>query len=226
MNLPNKLSILRIIMVPLFVVAYFVPSDWTVFVALGIFLLAAITDFLDGYIARKYNLVTTLGKLLDPIADKILVCAALFCMAASNPLRNSIGGHPLMGIAFGENQLTSGHIFFAVSGALILSRELLIDAVRLIAASKGNVVQANIYGKIKTVLLDVSLPVLMAAEAFARVLDFMSQVSMYQPNMQLFQTIYNVLSWVGGVLFALAIVMTVLSGIVYIVQNRRVFQDK
>lgn len=226
MNLPNKLSILRIIMVPLFVVAYFMPSDWTVFVALGIFLLAAITDFLDGYIARKYNLVTTLGKLLDPIADKILVCAALFCMAASNPLRNSIGGHPLMGIAFGENQLTSGHIFFAVSGALILSRELLIDAVRLIAASKGNVVQANIYGKIKTVLLDVSLPVLMGAEAFARVLDFMSQVSMYQPNMQLFQTIYNVLSWVGGVLFALAIVMTVLSGIVYIVQNRRVFQDK
>ena len=226
MNLPNKLSILRIIMVPLFVVAYFMPSDWTVFVALGIFLLAAITDFLDGYIARKYNLVTTLGKLLDPIADKILVCAALFCMAASNPLRNSIGGHPLMGIAFGENQLTSGHIFFAVSGALILSRELLIDAVRLIAASKGNVVQANTYGKIKTVLLDVSLPVLMAAEAFARVLDFMTQVSMYQPNMQLFQTIYNVLSWVGGVLFALAIVMTVLSGIVYIVQNRRVFQDK
>ena len=76
MNLPNKLSILRIVMVPLFVVAYFLPFEWTPFVALCIFALAAITDFLDGYIARKYNLVTNLGKLLDPIADKILVCAA------------------------------------------------------------------------------------------------------------------------------------------------------
>ena len=83
MNLPNKLSILRIVMVPLFVVAYFLPFEWTPFVALGIFALAAITDFLDGYIARKYNLVTNLGKLLDPIADKILVCAALFCIAVS-----------------------------------------------------------------------------------------------------------------------------------------------
>ena len=226
MNLPNKLSLLRILMVPLFVVAYFLPFTWSPFVAAGIFVLAALTDVLDGYIARKYNLITTLGKLLDPIADKILVCAALFCITASNPLRDSLGCHPLMGSAFSNNQVLSGHVFFAVSGALILSRELLIDAVRMIAASRGNVLQANVFGKIKTVLLTVSLPVLIVTEGFARVLDAMSAISTYLPQQEAFQTIYQVLSWVGAILFAIAIIVTVLSGIVYISQNKKVFSDK
>ena len=226
MNLPNKLSILRILMVPLFVLAYFLPFEWTPFVALGVFVLAAITDFLDGFIARKYNLVTNLGKLLDPIADKILVCAALFCIAVSNPLRHNIGGYPLMGLAYLDKQMFSGHVIFAVSGALVLSRELLIDAVRLIAASQGKVVQANIYGKIKTVLLNVSLPFLFAAEGFARILDSMSLISVYQPKLQLFQALYDITSWAGAILFALSIVMTIASGVVYLIQNRKVFSDK
>lgn len=226
MNIPNKLSILRILMVPLFVVAYFLPYSGAPCIALGIFILAAITDFLDGYIARKHNLVTTLGKLLDPIADKILVCAALFCLVATNPLRQSLGGHPVMGIAYGANSLQSGHIFFAVSGALVLSRELLIDAVRMIAASKGTVVQANVYGKVKTVCLNVSIPVLVACESLARELDFCSLVSFYEKSMDLLTNVYNVLSWAGAILFAVSIVMTIVSGVVYIVQNRKVFSDK
>ena len=224
MNLPNKLSILRIIMVPLFVVAYFLPFDWAPFVALGIFILAALTDLLDGYIARKYNLVTDLGKLLDPIADKILVCSALFCVAVTNPLRHGLGGFFVMGTEI--STLQSGHVFLAVSGALVLSRELLIDAVRQIAASKGTVVQANIFGKIKTVLLDVSLPVLIVAESLARELDFLSHVSTYFPDLQLIDDVYTVINWVGLILFALAIIMTVISGIVYIVQNKKVFEEK
>ncbi|MBQ8434192.1 MAG: CDP-alcohol phosphatidyltransferase family protein [Clostridia bacterium] len=226
MNLPNKLSILRIVMVPLFIVAYFLPFTWSPYVALGIFVLAALTDLLDGYIARKYNLVTDLGKLLDPIADKILVCAALFCIAVTNPLRHGIGSVPIMGLAYGTNSLTIGHIFFAVSGALVLSRELLIDAVRQIAASKGTVVQANIFGKVKTVLLDVSLPVLIVMEGLARELDFMSLASLYFPDLQLIDDVYAILNWVGLVLFALAIIMTVVSGVVYIVQNKKVFEEK
>ena len=224
MNLPNKLSILRIIMVPLFVVAYFLPFDWAPFVALGIFILAALTDLLDGYIARKYNLVTDLGKLLDPIADKILVCSALFCVAVTNPLRHGLGGFFVMGTEI--STLQSGHVFLAVSGALVLSRELLIDAVRQIAASKGTVVQANIFGKIKTVLLDVSLPVLIVAESLARELDFLSHVSTYFPDLQLIDDVYTVINWAGLVLFALAVIMTVVSGIVYIVQNKKVFEEK
>lgn len=224
MNLPNKLSILRIMMVPLFVVAYFLPFSWAPYIALGIFILAALTDLLDGYIARKYNLVTDLGKLLDPIADKILVCAALFCVAVTNPLRHSFGGIFVMGSEISSLQI--GHVFFAVSGALVLSRELLIDAVRQIAASKGTVVQANIFGKVKTVLLDISLPVLIVAESLARELDFLSHVSTYFPDLQLIDEVYTVINWVGLILFALAIIMTVISGIVYIVQNRKVFEEK
>lgn len=224
MNLPNKLSILRIVMVPLFIVAYFLPFTWSPYVALGIFVLAALTDFLDGYIARKYNLVTDLGKLLDPIADKILVCAALFCIAVTNPLRHGLGGFFMMGTEI--STLQSGHVFLAVSGALVLSRELLIDAVRQIAASKGTVVQANIFGKVKTVLLDVSLPVLIVMEGLARELDFMSLASVYFPDLQLIDEVYTILNWVGLVLFALAIIMTVVSGVVYIVQNKKVFEEK
>ncbi len=219
MNLPNKLSILRIVMVPLFVVAYFLAFDWSPYVALAIFILAALTDMLDGYIARKYNLVTDLGKLLDPIADKILVCAALFCIAVSNPLRLGIGGTVVS--VENSTSLLSGHVFLAVSGTLVLSRELLIDAVRQVAASKGKVVQANIYGKIKTVLLDVSIPFFMATEGLARKLECTSLVGFLDSSN--FQTAYSVLSWISTVLFALAIVMTVASGVVYIVQNRKVF---
>lgn len=226
MNLPNKLSILRIVMVPLFVAAYFLPFSWAPYVALVIFVLASLTDFLDGYIARKYNLVTTLGKLLDPIADKILVCASLFCLVATNPLRQGLGAYPIMGIAYGAMSLQSGHVFFAVSGALILSRELLIDAVRMIAVSKGMVVQANFYGKIKTVCLNVSIPVLIVCECFAREIDFRSLVSLYDQSLQILTDVYTIISWVGAILFAVSILMTIASGIVYILQNRKVFLDK
>lgn len=219
MNLPNKLSILRIVMVPLFVVMYFLAFTWSPYVALAIFILAALTDMLDGYIARKYNLVTDLGKLLDPIADKILVCAALFCIAVTNPLRLGIGG---TAVSVGSSaSLLSGHVFLAVSGTLVLSRELLIDAVRQVAASKGKVVQANIYGKIKTVLLDVSIPFFMTSEGLARKLESLSIIR--SADLETLQTAYNVISWSATILFALAIVMTVASGVVYIVQNRKVF---
>ncbi len=222
MNLPNKLSLLRIFMVPLFVVAYFLPYDWTPYVALGIFALAAFTDLLDGYIARKYNLVTNLGKLLDPIADKILVCAALFCVAVSNPLRSTaIGGKLITTEHFVG--LQSGHVIFAVCGILVLSRELLIDAVRMIAASQGTVVHANLFGKIKTVLLNVSLPFLMIAEGLART-AFKYEFSI--PETTTLAGVYEVFSIIGLILFACSIAMTILSGVVYIVQNKKVFADK
>ena len=162
MNLPNKLSILRICLVPLFVAAYFLPFYWGSFIAVGLFILAAFTDFLDGYIARKYDLVTDLGKLLDPIADKILVCAALFCVVATNPLQYTEVSQLAISSDF---SLYFGQIFLAVGGAVILSRELLVSAVRQIAATKGVVVQANVYGKFKTVLQDVALPMLVVLKA-------------------------------------------------------------
>ena len=228
MTLPNKLSTLRICMVPLFIAAYFLPYHWGAFVAVGIFALAAFTDFLDGYIARKYNMISDLGKLLDPIADKVLICAALFCVVATNPLQYlayldvanqadwiRLDSH-LWAIDFGV-------IFLSVGAALIISRELLVSAVRQIAASKGVVVQANIFGKVKTVFQDVSLPLLIllhGASIYAQ--DAVSSLTFmpydYTPSL-----FYTVVWWIAVVMFAISIVMTVVSGVIYLVQNRKVF---
>ena len=202
MNLPNTLSVLRMCMIPLFVVAYFLSPVWAVVV----FVLAAFTDFLDGYIARKYNMVTDLGKLLDPMADKVLVTAALFCV---------VGTHPLQYCALGE---WSG-IFLICGATVIIARELLISAVRMIAAAKGIVVQANVYGKIKTILQDVSLPVLVFCQVGKAYLIVSIDDNWWTQNSQ----------WIGivaTVLFSLAILFTILSGVIYLVQNRKVFSDK
>lgn len=218
MNLPNKLTILRICMIPLFIAAYFLPFSWAPWVAVGIFLLAAFTDFLDGFIARKYHLVTDLGKLLDPIADKILVTAALFCIVATNPLQwlMEYVGNPLSDF----NWALFGTIFFAVCATLILGRELLIDAVRMIAASKGKVVQANVFGKIKTILQDVSIPVLVLCNITRYCVENLQFVA-YGPGNE--GTLLFALNLVGVCLLFLATIMTIISGIIYLVQNKGVF---
>lgn len=132
MNLPNKLTFLRIILIP-FVMGFLIAGQAKpafTFVALGLFIIACITDFLDGYIARKYNLVTNLGKFMDPVADKLLIILVLLCFVA-------IGGNSLY------NQ-----VWWVL--ALVVARELSITAFRVIAAERNVVIAANIYGKIKT----------------------------------------------------------------------------
>ena len=216
MNLPNKLTILRICMVPLFVVAYFLPYFWGAFVAVALFALAAFTDFLDGYIARKYNLVTDLGKLLDPIADKVLVCAALFCVVATNPLQ-FIGYSGVTPIVSNSNAgVLFGRIYLSVGGVIIIARELLISAVRMIAGAKGIVVQANIYGKIKTIFQDISLPILVILNACTLV-DVRSVTRNYE--------LYLVGWWTSVVLFGVSVVLTVVSCVIYLVQNKKVFSS-
>ena len=215
MTLPNKLSILRICMVPLFIIAYFLPYSWGAFVAVAIFVLAAATDFLDGYIARKYNMVSDLGKLLDPIADKVLVCAALFCVVATNPLSYL----ELRGFVGADN---FGIIFLAVGATLIISRELLISAVRQIAAAKGVVVQANLYGKLKTVFQDISLPLLV----FLHGANIVAKNELMQSNDYTPSTFNIIVWWIAMIMFAISVVLTIVSGVIYLVQNRKVFAKK
>ena len=124
MNLPNKLTIARIIAVPFFIAAYMLDMR---IIALVIFILASITDMLDGKIARKYNLVTNFGKIMDPLADKILVYAAFCLMVADKTIP-------------------------AWTLVIILFREFLVAGVRTVAASEGIVIAADMAGKIKTVL--------------------------------------------------------------------------
>lgn len=224
MNIPNRLSLSRICMIPLFIAAYFLPFEWGAYVAIGIFVLCCFTDFLDGYIARKYNMVTDLGKLLDPIADKILVCAALFCVVATNPLQYFANSLFVMPENFAS---TFGMILLTVGSILILARELLISAVRMIAASKGVVVQANIFGKIKTVTQDICLPLLILLNANSQsYVDVGAIVSFRDPSVVARMKFFDVIWLVGVIIFAVAVVMTIISGIIYLVQNKKVFQDK
>ena len=218
MNVPNSLSLTRICLIPLFVTAYFLPYEWGVYAAIAIFLICCFTDFLDGFIARKYHMVTDLGKLLDPIADKILICAALFCVVATNSLQYFCNSYFVIPSGFAYH---FGLILLTVGSILILARELLISAVRMIAASKGVVVQANIFGKIKTIMQDISLPLLLLMNAQSFLIDVGFLV---EPTARM--RAFDVIWFVAVILFGLAIVMTIVSGVIYLVQNRSVFKEK
>lgn len=133
MNLANKLTILRLIMVPIFIIMYFVEKNNDVlYLSTLVFVIASITDFLDGFVARKYNMITDFGKFLDPLADKIIVTAALLIL------------------------LEIKRVDF-ISILIIISREYSISIIRAIAASKGKVIAAANSGKIKTVLQMLSI---------------------------------------------------------------------
>lgn len=128
MNLPNKLTTLRVLLVPFFVIFMMAGSLGYAgrIISLIIFCVASLTDFLDGFIARKYHLVTNFGKFMDPLADKLLVCSALICFTAKGEL--------------------SAWIVI-----IIIAREFVISGFRLVAASGGLVIAANYWGKFKTV---------------------------------------------------------------------------
>ncbi len=144
MNLPNKLTILRIIMIPIFIALFYISAiPYHFILSAVIFALAAFTDFLDGYIARKYNIVTDLGKFLDPIADKVLVSSALIVMLV-----------PISGVLIIPS-------YGAIAVAIILARELVVSGFRMVAASKGMVIAADKSGKIKTFVTDIAIVVLL-----------------------------------------------------------------
>ena len=129
MNLPNKLTVLRVIMVPFFVAFMLIPSlggAANKYIALALFCIASFTDFLDGYLARKNNLVTNFGKFMDPLADKLLVCSALICLSSLGKLATWIV-------------------------LVIIAREFIISGFRLVASDNGIVIAASYWGKFKTV---------------------------------------------------------------------------
>ena len=139
MNLPNKLTMFRVILIPFFVFfMLFGPlGKLGDYIALIIFIAASLTDMLDGKIARKYHLVTNFGKFMDPLADKLLVCAAMVCLVATG-------------------QLAAWIVI------IIISREFIISGFRLIASDNGIVIAASMWGKFKTVFQMLMIIVLIA----------------------------------------------------------------
>ena len=127
MNLPNKLTIFRVILIPFFVVLLlFDITAYDKWIALAIFIIASLTDLLDGHIARKYNLVTNFGKFMDPLADKLLVCSAMICLV----------------------ELARIPAWVVI---IIIAREFIISGFRLVASDNGVVIAASYWGKFKTV---------------------------------------------------------------------------
>lgn len=192
MNLPNKLTILRIVMIPVFMAFFFLTMmPYNYFIAAIVFVLAAATDFLDGYIARKYHLVTNLGKFLDPIADKVLVSTALILMLTVDAILPPL---------------------FSIAVAVILARELIVSGFRMVAASRGLVLAADKIGKVKTVFQDLAIFVLLAGYDFFGVFDS-------SPDS------VNPINVAGLVLLVIAAVLTIWSGVSYIVKNREVLKE-
>ncbi|MDD3279819.1 MAG: CDP-diacylglycerol--glycerol-3-phosphate 3-phosphatidyltransferase [Lachnospiraceae bacterium] len=139
MNTPNKLTLLRIIMIPFFVLFMLAPITGAAdkWIALVIFVVASLTDTLDGYLARRDNLVTNFGKFMDPLADKLLVCSAMICLI-------DVGSIPSWVVI------------------IIIAREFIISGFRLIASDNGIVIAASWWGKLKTISQMLMVIVLIA----------------------------------------------------------------
>ena len=138
MNLPNKLTLFRVILIPFFVLFMLVDiTAYDKWIALAIFIVASLTDLLDGKIARKYNLVTNFGKFMDPLADKLLVCSALICLVALS-------------------KITAWIVI------IIIAREFIISGFRLIASDNGVVIAASYWGKFKTTFQMVMICLMIA----------------------------------------------------------------
>ena len=198
MNLPNKLTISRMCMIPVFIALFYIRFPYHYFVALAVFAVACLTDLFDGKIARKYNLVTNLGKFLDPIADKVLVLSALVIVLTV----------PEFIRAFFTD---AGLIAMGCGVAVILVREIIVSGFRMVAASSGAVIAADIFGKYKTVFQDISVVLMIVGaglwEIFGR---------------HLAVDITNYI-WMG--FFGIAVILTVISGINYIVKNIQVLKQ-
>lgn len=191
MTLATKITLARIFLIIPTVVLYIVGMlEETVYLPLLIvscvlFAVLCSTDFVDGHIARKTNTVSALGKFLDPLADKIVIVVMLFLI-----------------VYFRDFELFPyDGLVIALLGGLILTRELTVSVFRAVAASKGLVLAADIYGKVKTVLLDVGVAFLILAG------------------------VNEVIMWIGEIVFYLGAVLTVFSGVRYLVKNKHVLAD-
>lgn len=175
MNLPNKLTIFRVILIPFFVLFLLVDiTAYDKWIALAIFIIASVTDFLDGHIARKYHLVTNFGKFMDPLADKLLVCSALICLVELERIPSWIV-------------------------IVIIAREFIISGFRLVASDNGVVIAASYWGKFKTTFQIVMICLMIA-------------------DLSLLALVTQIVMWI-------ALALTVISLVDYLIKNKSVMQD-
>ena len=175
MNLPNKLTMFRVVLIPFFIVFLLIPiTPYDKWIALAVFIIASLTDLLDGKIARKYHLVTNFGKFMDPLADKLLVCSALICLIELN-------------------KIPSWMVI------IIIAREFIISGFRLVASDNGVVIAASYWGKFKTTFQMAAVCLLIAD--------------------------IEALFWVTQAVLWIAVALTIVSLIDYLIKNKDVMKE-
>ena len=201
MNLPNKLSLMRIILVPFILlfmlpihIGSFEPSGWNEFIceygmiiAAVLFVIASVTDLFDGKIARKYNLITNLGKFLDPLADKMLVICILIALVDLGRISS-------------------------IWVCIIIVREFAVSGIRMLASAKGVVIAAKMIGKIKTVTQMVAISYLMFETLLIKIIDAASSCDLAD--------ITDGVQVVGNILLIISVIMTIISGVDYLLKNK------
>ena len=213
MNTPTKITFARIIAIVLMIITLFVLSvipNWQtieipttginlVFLIIFVFfVLASFTDYLDGHLARKNNQVTDLGKFLDPVADKLLINSLVIFLVAPSVFAPYIPG---------ELHQVGFNIWCAI---ILVARDIVVDALRFIAANKGQVISANIFGKLKTVLEMVAIGVVLLNGFPFRYFDAGWPAGLH----------------IADFLVYLCTLASLVSGIIYVVQNRHVFKEE
>ncbi len=217
MNLPNKLTLARIILVPVMVVLFYIGAFWSSVAATVIFIIAAITDFLDGYLARKNDIVTDFGKFLDPIADKLLVVTAIILLNSCDSITNMFA---VFGMSTGLMDL------FLI---IIVAREFAISGLRLVAANNGTVIAADKLGKIKTLTQTISIPLLMLADSmYVKINEILAFDVYYYVESQLLALntaieVFYYIMFAGLIIYAISTIICLISGIQYLVKNRQAF---
>ena len=202
MNLPNKITVVRICLVPIFMIVLYLPIEYANLIACFVFVIAALTDSLDGHIARSRNLVTNFGKFLDPLADKLLVAAALIALV-------------------GKDMIPSWFV------TVIIAREFMVTGIRLLANGEGRVIAASIWGKIKTItqIIAISLLLIDTYKLPANDTDLF-MIGKLQNLFVTFSTspINSVIGILSTVMIIIAVIITVLSGVDYLVKNKDVLK--
>ena len=212
MNVPNKLTLLRIALVPLVIAAILIPFPFHFTVAGLLFGAAAITDAFDGKIARRDNLITDFGKFADPLADKILVISVLVCFVKLG----LCGAIPLIVIIF---------------------REFTVTSVRLVAAANGKVIAANMWGKVKTVSQIIAIVAifvfmtvmdiisLVAASRVVPISEYITAAACGGASPAALYEAFNIFNIIGQSLLWITAIITVISGVKYLVDNKEVISD-
>jgi len=196
MNLPNKLTVSRLFLTGGFVAALSIGVPYGKTAALLLFSIAAITDFLDGYLARKHNLITDFGKLMDPLADKVLMASGFVMLCSLESTRT---------------------LFPAWIVITILTREFMVTGLRLVASAEGKVLAAEKLGKHKTIWQIITviyfLVFLASEDPGLQWLDYLFEIKMLSPAIA------------GKILITITLVLTVWSGLGYLLKNRSMLRD-